>query len=196
MSPLIAARRAAGNALPILVERWSAASVGVHALVVAALAACSSGLDWRELQWPEGGFAVLLPTRPSKESRPVRIGEHTVELTVLPARVEPFVYGVGYADLPVRFDPSSRDRFVAAAQESLLGNIAGKPSSERATRLGEFPCQEFEAEGTVEQRSLVMAARVCVTDRRYYQLVVIAPKSRAADMDAALFLGSLKLLEK
>lgn len=164
--------------------------------VAVCLSACSSGLDWRELQWPEGGFAVLLPTRPSKESRPTRIGEYTLQLTLLPARVEPFVYGAGYADLPTGLDSSARDRLVVAARDSLLKNVAGKPSSERTTKLADFPCQEFEAEGTVEQRVLVMAARVCVTDRRYYQLVAIAPKSRAAEMDATLFLRSLKLLQQ
>ncbi len=163
--------------------------------VAMVLTACSSRLDWRELQWAEGGFAVLLPTRPSKESRPVHIGEHTLQLTVLPARVEPFVYGVGYADLPGVFDAAARERFTAAARDSLLNNISGKASNERVSRLGEFPCQEFEAEGTVEQRTLVMAARVCTSDKRYYQLVAIAPKARAGDMDAALFLGSLKLLQ-
>lgn len=168
--------------------------IAIAAAAMSAITACSSGLDWRELQWPEGGFSVLLPARPSKESRPVTIGEYTLQLTVLPARVEPFVYGVGYAVLPVAFDAAARERFVVAALNSLQRNIAGEPGSVRATRLGDFPCQEFEAEGTVEQRALMMAARVCVTDKRYYQLVAIAPKSRAADMDGTLFLGSLKLL--
>lgn len=157
---------------------------------------CSDRLDWRELQWPEGGFAVLLPTRPSKESRPVTIGEHTLQLTVLPARVEPFVYGAGYAELPVTFDAAARERFVMAARDGLLRNIAGQPSNERATPLGAYPCRQFETVGEVEHRALVMAARVCVTDKRYYQLVAIAPKSRATDMDATLFLGSLKLLDR
>jgi hypothetical protein len=177
-------------------RRRARAAISQALLALATLlTACSGRLDWRELQWPEGGFAVLLPTRPSKESRPVRIGGHTLQLTVLPARVEPFVYGVGYADLPGVFDSAARESLAAAARDSLLSNIAGAASNERIARLGEFPCREFEAEGTIEQRTLVMAARVCITDKRYYQLVAIAPKSRAADMDATLFLGSLRLLE-
>lgn len=172
----------------------------VHAamasVVLLVLTACSSGLDWRELQWPEGEFAVLLPARPAKETRPVEIGGHALQLTVLAARVEPLVYGMGYADLPNALDPNERARLLHAAQDSLLANLAAPAKIERNSHLNEFPCREFEVEGAIEQRLLTMAARVCVTDKRYYQLVAIAPRQRAAEMDATLFLGSLRMLAR
>jgi hypothetical protein len=162
---------------------------------LALIAACSSGLDWRELQWPEGGFAVLLPGRPSKETRPVTIGARTLNLTVLPVRVEPFVFGVGYADLPASLDHAAREQLVIDARDSLLANMSAKATTERSTPLDGFPCREFEAQGSAEQRTFAMAARVCATDRRYLQLVSLAPQPRAGELDSAVFLGSLKLLK-
>lgn len=180
--------------MQVAIVTMARAAMGAVGLLV--LTACSSGLDWRELQWPEGEFAVLLPARPAKETRPVTIDGHALQLTVLPARVEPFLYGVGYADLPSVSDPATRERFLRAARDSLLANLGATAKIERTSRLNEFPCQEFEAEGTIEQRPLSMAARVCITDKRYYQLVAIAPQQRAAEMDATLFLGSLRVLAR
>jgi hypothetical protein len=52
-----------------------------------ALASCSGPLDWREFRWDEGGFSVLLPGKPDKNTRAVKIGERSVEMTLFAKRI-------------------------------------------------------------------------------------------------------------
>lgn len=137
---------------------------------------------------------MLLPARPNKEMRKVRIGERELTLTMFPVRVEPFAFGVGYAEAPSSSDDAKRE-LVASGVRSLAANLGGATTNERAAPLEGHPCRQFEASGNAEGRAMVLAARVCATNRRFYQLVAIAPKDRAAELDTALFLGSLKLLK-
>jgi len=159
------------------------------------LVACSGGLDWREVTWPEGGFVVLLPGRPSADSRQIRLGTEELAMTVLRVRVDPFLYGAGYAPLPESIDAPTRDRLIEWAARGLIDNIDALERSSRDTTVGGHRCQDLEAAGSVRSKAVAMRARVCVTGRRLHQLLVIAPLDRIGDTDATLFLQSLRFTD-
>lgn len=165
------------------------------AALAAMVAACSPALDWREVTWPEGGFVVVLPGRPSAESRRIRFGDHDLQMTMLHVRADPFLYGAGYAPLPDGLDAAARGRVAEWALHALAGNFDAKEPTIRDARVGGHPCYDLEAAGSVQARAVAVRGRVCVTGRRLHQLLVIGPADRIGDADAPLFLQSLRFTD-
>jgi hypothetical protein len=157
------------------------------------LAGCYAAFDWREFTWNAGGFSVLLPGKPSRESREAAIGAQRLTLEVFSLRVEGAVFGVGWADLPQGLDDAARARLLADARDGLYRNVGATPGEERIVSVGGHVAREFRGEGTRDGKALGIAGRVLATDRRFYQLLVIAPASTMGTIDVPLFLGSLKL---
>jgi hypothetical protein len=166
-------------------------------IVVAAgllLSGCYAPFDWRQFSWPDGGFTVLLPDKPGRETREVTIGDRKLRMDLFATRVEGATFGIGYADLPEPLDDKQRAALVADARDAFVKNLGGTALEDRLVSLDGFVGREFRTEGTREGRKLVMAGRVYATDRRFYQLVFVAPEDKVAGADVTLFLGSLKLV--
>lgn len=159
------------------------------------LSACYAAFDWREFSWPEGGFTVLLPDKPARETREVTIGDRKLRMELFATRVEGTNFGVGYAELGEPLDDKARATLVADARDAFVRNVNGSPSEDRLVSLDGYTGREFKATGTRDGRSYVIAGRVFATDRRFYQLVFVAPEDKASGVDVGLFLGSLKLIK-
>jgi hypothetical protein len=171
--------------------RWPRSRGTILALAVAlALAACYSELDWREFTSPEGGFTVMLPSKPARESRELVLAGSPATMHMISAHAPEMAFGVGYADLPPSTDPG---RTVDEGRVALLRNIGGVVIAERA--LDGVTGVEFEAEGAAEGNPMRLAARVLVSGNRYYQVVLVARSARAGEVDRALFPGSFKLIQ-
>lgn len=167
--------------------------------ILAVMAGCYPALDWREITATEGGFVVLLPSKPGRDTRQVRIGAHPLNMTMLSVRVDAFLYGVGYAKLEEGIGSPAQAKLLDDAKTALLANFAANlphaAGDSRLASLDGHPCITINAHPVTEQRSLALSARLCVTNERLVQLVSLAPRDRAIEADAALFLGSLRLLE-
>jgi len=159
-----------------------------------ALSGCYAAFDWRTFSWPEGGFSVLLPDKPARESREVTIGQHRLRMDLFATRVEGASFGVGYAPLPPALDDAAREKLLADAREAFVRNVNAEAGEDRSISLDGFSGREFRASGNRDGRRLVVAGRVIATDQRFHQLIFIAPEDKAANVDVSLFLGSLKLL--
>jgi len=167
--------------------------------VLALIIGCYPALDWREVVATDGGFAVLLPAKPSRERRQVHIGQLALHMTMLSVRVDSFLYGAGYAALSTSTDAKARADLLNDAKTALLANfgtnLSHQPGEGRLAFLDGHPCVAFNAYPTVNTRALSLSARLCITDRHLFQVVALAPRDRAAAADASLFLGSLRLLK-
>jgi hypothetical protein len=161
---------------------------------VIALAACTPERDWRELQWPQGGFSVLLPGKPRKEARTVKIDDTAVPLEMLSLQTKGAAYGVGYAEFPPGATPEAQARRLTAARDQLVANIAGELKSDKEISVGGHPGREFRAEGKVAGEPFVTSARVVAVGDRLYEVAVVARAEQLAAADPDLFLGSFKLL--
>jgi hypothetical protein len=169
--------------------RWPRLSLALAAAL--AVAACYADLDWREFTSPEGGFAVMLPSRPARDSRELVLAGGKTTMHMVAAHAPEMAFGVGYADLPPGTDAA---RAVEEGRAALVRNIGGRVTAER--RLEDPPGVEFEAEGAAEGNPMRLAARVVVAGNRYYQVVLVARAARAAEVDRTIFPGSFRLLPR
>jgi hypothetical protein len=177
--------------LPVSRERRGLAA----ALALVCSAACSPTLDWRDFSWPEGGFGVLMPAKPSEETRAVSIGPAHLNLHLFSASAGGNAYAAGYADIPATIDTAARERLLDDAQAAFARNVGAAAAPPARNQLAGFPCRQFGVTGTSKGHEIRLAGRVCATDRRFYQLVYIGPADREREADIGLFLGSLKLLQ-
>jgi hypothetical protein len=176
-----------------------AGCAAVLALTVATTAGCYPALDWREVTSVEGGFVVLLPARPSRDTRQVRVGARSLSMTMLSVRVDAYLYGAGFAKLAEPIDSPAQAKLLDDAKSALLANfgasIAHSTGDTRLATLDGHPCITIDAQPAIDHRVLALSARLCATNDRLYQLVSLAPRDRATDADPSLFLGSLRLLK-
>lgn len=76
------------------------ASVVVVGLVgLWALAACSPGLNWREVRPVSSGLVALFPCKPASQARRVTLAGAEVEMTLYACSAEGVTYAVGFADV-------------------------------------------------------------------------------------------------
>jgi hypothetical protein len=167
--------------------RWPQLSLALGAAL--ALAACYAELDWREFNSPEGGFTVMLPSKPARESRELVLAGGKTTMHMVSAHATEMAFGVGYADLPQGTDPA---RALDEGRAALVKNIAGRVTAERA--LEGVVGVEFEADGEAGGNPMRLAARVLVSGNRYYQVVLVARAARAGEVDRTIFPGSFRLL--
>jgi hypothetical protein len=167
--------------------RWLPHSLALAAAL--ALAACYAELDWREFISPEGGFTVMLPSKPARESRELVLAGGRTTMHMVSAHAPEMAFGVGYADLPPGTDPA---RALDEGRTALVRNIGGRVTAERA--LEGITGVEFEAEGAAEGNPMRLAARVLVSGNRYYQVVLVARAARAGEVDRTIFPGSFRLI--
>src|SRR5262245_52965811 len=123
--------------------QWPRSSIVLAAAL--AVAACYAELDWREFTSPEGGFAVMLPSRPARESRELVFAGKPTTMHMVSAHATEMAFGVGYADLPPGADPG---RAADEGRVALLRNIDGVVLAERA--LPGVTGVEFEAQGAAQ----------------------------------------------
>jgi len=167
--------------------RWLPLSLALAAAF--ALAACYAELDWREFNSPEGGFTVMLPSKPARESRELVLAGGKTTMHMVSAHATEMAFGVGYADLPQGTDPA---RALDEGRAALVKNIGGRVTAERA--LQGVVGVEFEADGEAGGNPMRLAARVVVSGNRYYQVVLIARAARAGEVDRTIFPGSFRLI--
>lgn len=176
------------------VDSIAAKRMLVIALLTALAAACTPGLDWREFSWDDGGFAVLLPGKPTKETRIVQIGGRALTLTLFRTEPAGAAVAVGFAELPVALDADGRARLLADARDALLKNVGASGGGD-ATVIEGFPGLAFHGAGTGGANKLMIAGRVYATDRRFYQLLFIGPPDLPIVADLPLFFGSFRLVK-
>ncbi|HEY9396593.1 MAG TPA: hypothetical protein VIQ28_03110 [Burkholderiales bacterium] len=160
-------------------------------LAAVLLTGCYPDLDWRELRSNDGGFAVMFPAKPNEVTREVKIGGTALRLHMLSAEVNGMAFGVGYADLPADVDGNV---LLAAARDGLVHNINGRISIEQPVTLPGLNGQEFQAEGTAQDKPMLVAARLLIGSDKLYQITFIGPREQSAEVDLAFYLGSFKML--
>jgi hypothetical protein len=156
------------------------------------LASCSAELDWRELHWEDGKLKVMLPGKPTSSERDVVLGGEKIAMHMLQTQKSGMAFGIAYAPLPGG-DPGA---LLTAARDALLRNIEGKLVTEHEVEVrgASSRGREFTGEGVVAGTPMLVAARVVAANGRFYQVVFVGRKDRAADVDLPLYLGSFTLV--
>lgn len=149
--------------------------------------------DWLEFAAPEGGFTILMPGKPEKETVPVTIpGEQTSMYFYSFTSPEGTVYIASYSDM--KLDLQGEDKvkmFLDGVREGQIkSNKANKLLGEKSITLGAYRGREF----TIESPAGITTSRVYLVGNRVYQLFFVKP---AGYQDGAKsgqrFLDSFKL---
>ena len=104
--------------------------------LLAALAACSPALDWREVR-PEGSdVTMLFPCRPDKHERTVRIAGADLRMQMHSCDSAGRTFSLAFVDAvePTRVEP-----LLAALKASAAANIGGTPAQQPFAPPGATP---------------------------------------------------------
>lgn len=85
-----------------------------------AMTGCSPALDWRDVRPAESGITVLMPCRPSAQTRPVRLADKTVKLSLHACSAGGATWAVAFADLS---DPAAVGTALQELQRSAAANL-------------------------------------------------------------------------
>jgi len=162
--------------------------------VVAAIAACSPALDWRELR-PEGGvgLTLLFPCKPASHARVLKLAGEPTRTTVVACTAAGVTWAVTIADVqdPVRvaaalgeLKAAAAANLAAAAPRPIEGEVPGATPNPQAGRVGltgHYP------DGRAAQMQVAAFARGTVV----FQVSVLGEQ---LDVDALdTFYGSLRV---
>lgn len=183
------------NSRPL--RRWPLPAV-THclsaALLVAALAACSPALNWREIHGADAPFTVLLPAKPTSFTRSVDLGGIRVEMNMTAAEVDDVSFAVASARVE---DANQRRAALSAMQAAMLRNIGSATHAEKTVMLkGGASATEVVASGSpgpTGKPALALHARFAIHGDRVYQAIALGPRDKLTDETADTFLASFVL---
>ncbi len=155
-------------------------------LCLAALCACDPKFNWREVHGKEVPFTVLLPAKPATLSRPIRLGEQQVTMSMTGAEVDHVSFAVGSVTMA---DPTQARAALNLMQTALVNNINGKSKTLSATG----DAVDIEAAGTPPGAApMLLIAHFAVNGNRVYQVIVLGPEKEVVREEAATFISSFK----
>ena len=162
-------------------------------MLLAALAACTPVLDWREVRVGGGSLAGLYPCRPEHRVRTVSLaaGNHRMEMVACMAGDS--TYAISYIDL---VDPATVTGALKALRTAAAGNVGGiQPHIDPFSLRGMTPNVEaarLRVEGRLPDGKTVQEHAVFfVKGLRIYQASVIG--AMPAPEAVETFLSGLKL---
>jgi len=165
---------------------------GVALLLAAAAAACSPALDWREVR-PEGsGLALLMPCRPSRQARTLRLAGREVTLVMIACSAGGQTWALAFADIA---DPAQVGAALAELQGSAAANVgAPAPRTQPLAVRGATPhagSARFALDGRLPDGSAAVEQGALFTrGTLVFQATVLGAQIPA---DAAeTFIGSLR----
>ncbi|MCC7485244.1 MAG: hypothetical protein IT529_09675 [Burkholderiales bacterium] len=159
------------------------------------LAGCGDP-SWREVSAPDGGFTVRMGGDPRVEKRNIDTPAGAITAYWYSLDRKDSVYGVGYADYPVRLVAGTPPgRMFSIVREGWLKRIAGKLDGEdKELKLdGKWHGVEFTARGELDGRKAWMLGRFYLVENRLYQLVVFGNREGIPQADINRFMGSFKV---
>ncbi|SNS16820.1 hypothetical protein SAMN06265795_101333 [Noviherbaspirillum humi] len=168
---------------------------GAALLALLIFTACSPRLDWRDVRGEGAPFMVTLPGKASSFSRPIRLGEIPVTMTMTAAEVDDVTYAVGTAELS---DAAQTVQALAAMQTAMLRNVGAAPRQERTVTAAGMSFREVEAVGppgsNTQGQPRLLLARFGAKDKRVYQLVILGREPAVSREAADTFFSSFKTL--
>lgn len=151
------------------------------------LAACYPDLDWREVRSEDGGFSVLLPSKPRLETQPLPAAKFPTQLHQWSSKARKTAFAIGYADLP-----QSGSDAVEGMRDVLIRNISGKVISNMPIDVNGMPGRDVVAEGRIGDSVVELRLRSVTGKGRIYQLAVLGPREDFQPSEIETFFLSFK----
>jgi hypothetical protein len=155
------------------------------------LSACSPKYDWREVRGTSAPFVVMLPGKPSTQTRTINLDGVQVAMTMTAAEVDGATFAVGSAELP---DAAKAQAALQAMKTGMIRNVGGTVTREKAESSGGQSIIELDASGPPgsggDARKL--SARFVQKGQRAYQVIVLGGAKPVPQEEVDTFLTSFK----
>ena len=162
------------------------------AAFLAALAACSPSLDWREARFDGSGVAMLFPCRPDRHERIVHMSGVELRMQMHSCRAAAASFALAYVDA---LQPAQVGPLVAEWRERVAANIGGVSVARPFAVPGATPNERsalLRVEGRVpDGRQVVEHAAFFVKGLRLYQATAIGESLPADAVET--FFGAIKV---
>lgn len=177
-------------------RRRLAFSRGACALLLPSLlAACSPGLDWREVRPAESDLLLMFPCKPEVHSRPATASE-PVRMGMAQCKADGITFSVSWAEVrdPTLVTPALRE--MRASVLAKLG-VSAAPSQQPLQVPGMTPNPETgqfhvrSAAGAGGQAASEVDLALFTRGLWVYQVLMLAPKRQPAAWDG--FINAMKL---
>jgi len=160
---------------------------------VLSLAACSPGLNWRQVQMEAGAVTLLLPCKPDRAQKSVPLGGKDTVLSMVGCEAEGAMFALSAADIG---DAAQASAVLAQWQALTLSHMraSGTPSTVAFKVAGASapPPVRVAARGQqAEGRAIEGQALYFARGSRLYQAVVYAPRIAPDAVDT--FFSSIQL---
>lgn len=153
-------------------------------LAAVALAACSPKFNWRDYRSADAPFAVMFPDKPDTHTREVDLNGLKVKMTMTAVQVDGAMFAVGTGEAP---DAAQAQAALDAMKTALVKNIGATVTKE--TRTAGI---DIEATGVQGGKPMQLVGRFVAHGRRFYQVIVMGPKSDMSAEQTDMFLSSFK----
>jgi hypothetical protein len=153
-------------------------------LAALALAACSPKFNWRDYRSPDAPFVVMFPDKPDTHTRDVDLNGLKVKMTMTAVQIDGAMFAVGTGEAP---DAAQAQAALEAMKTALVNNIGATVTKE--TRTAGI---DIEATGVRAGKPMQLIGRFVARDKRFYQVIVMGPKSDMPPEQTEMFMSSFK----
>ena len=170
------------------------AATSIILLVSCVAVAFQTDKAWPTFDSPEGRFSVLMPTKPTVETKDIdsAVGKLTMYAYSSSSSVGYFM--VSFGDYPREaVDAAQREAVLDGVRGGVLKGLEAEIISDEKITFEGYPGREFKAKRTLEGNEIVFNWKIVLVGRRLYQLAAATSKDNAGSPEIAKFLTSFKL---
>lgn len=150
---------------------------------------------WQDYSSAAGKFSVQVPNKPQEVSQEKKTDIGNIKINMAVSESNSSAYMASYNDYPEKFaDSEVQLRLTEGVKGFVTGSIQGEIKSSKESKLGDIPCQDFEATGKIQSINASAKGRICIADSiRLYQVVAVGPSDKFSVSDVDRFIASFKI---
>lgn len=154
-----------------------------------------SSTGWQDYSSSAGKFSVQVPSKPQEVSQEKKTDVGTIKINMAVSELNSSAYMASYNDYPEKFPEAEvQTRLTEGVKGFVTGSINGELKSSKESKLGETPCQDFEATGKIQSINASAKGKICIADNiRLYQVVAVGPSDKLSNADVDRFIDSFKI---
>lgn len=159
-------------------------------VLILLLSGCTPTHDWREIHGDSAPYTVLLPAKPTSQTRQINLSDMPMTMTMTSTEVDHVTYAVGSVAVA---DPATAKKTMLAMKVALVAHIDGAVVKERAVDNSDDSQIDLEATGSPKGESRLVAARFVAHDKFAYQAIVTGPTKFVSRDNVDTFMTSFKV---
>jgi hypothetical protein len=150
---------------------------------------------WQDYSSSAGKFSVQVPSKPQELSQEKKTDVGVIKINMAVSELNSSAYMASYNDYPEKFPEAEvQTRLTEGVKGFVTGSIKGELKSSKESKIGETPCQDFEATGKIQSINASAKGKICIADNiRLYQVVAVGPSDKLSNADVDRFIASFKI---